>query len=387
MMKNIQRSALFCLFIFTLTSCGNALSVARPEKHQRSKASDHGSGFLDASASGVVVQGAASYPEQETIAAREARTETLAEAEQAALLSQQQAMEQIAREQVKMAQEQTQMKSEAARMEDALHAYGESQSKESSEAEARMLLAAAKQATSMAAHRVFKASMEPIVLLKTKNWKTELLGAIVWFIGMLLAGLVYGVYFTYPYKPPRIEPRPGREGFSFSLFHAFLGDPDFRICCFSCFCTPVRWADTASSPKLGAFRLLTFWPGLALFGSLYAFNTLTFSLTGILLIALAVYNRHHIRRAYGMPHYSAMTCLEDTFVWCFCHSCATMQEAMEVEFMDPPASVSHPEQESMLKTNMDTIKTDPEKKSNGSKGGAKTTEEAGTERKKNFGCC
>lgn len=173
------------------------------------------------------------------------------------------------------------------------------------------------------------------------DWPTTgLTGVIVcavYLVLMGIAGWIYGTFFTFAYPPLRQEPVVTRENFSFGLFRGLTWDPDWRICMFSFCCMPVRWADTVSSSKIG---FMGFWAALFLFAGLSAISQFTMGLSALYLLVLAVMNRQKMRAAYGMPNKTWQTVVVDTCVWLFCAPCATMQEAMEVEFVDPPLQES-----------------------------------------------
>jgi len=161
----------------------------------------------------------------------------------------------------------------------------------------------------------------------------QLLAGLVYVTFLLIVGQLYGRHCTYEY--PALFRRPEVSGgtFSFGLFDGFNLDPDWRICLFSCCCQPVRWADTASNLRI---RFVHFWPGIVIFGSLCALSGLTWGVTALVLLLVVVQNRQRIREVYGLPHGSFETVCLDCMAWSFCGPCATMQEAMEVEFVDPP---------------------------------------------------
>lgn len=158
-------------------------------------------------------------------------------------------------------------------------------------------------------------------------------------------GWVYGSYFTYGYAKLRQVPAVmmGRQGFTFGLFHGFCCDPDCRIFCFSCFCAPVRWADTASSDRI---QFMDFWLALTVFAILLVLAVVSMPMLAIALVILGVLNRQRIRRVYNMPHSTLESCCADAMTWGCCGPCAVMQEAMEVEFVEPPT------QDSMLQPAM-----------------------------------
>lgn len=252
---------------------------------------------------------------------RQAGIQKLISAEQAALVSQENAIEQIAAQQALLARQQDELKRQETKV----------------DAEMAQRLAASatilsQTAESSSGDMMTRSHIHRVVDWVKKDWKKQLIGGAVWGIIVLIFGAVYARYFTYGYPQLRTEPMVTREGFSFSLCDGYSCDPDTRICCFGHFCLPVRWADTASSPKIG---FITFWTGLFLYTVAAAFNSVSYGVTGLICLGLAVMNRQHIRARYGMPNGTFSTFVADIAVWCCCIPCAAMQEALEVEFVDP----------------------------------------------------
>lgn len=257
---------------------------------------------------------------------RQARVQNLLSAEQVALISQEEAIEQIVTQQASLAQQQDQLKGQEAK----------------ADAEMVQRLAASgiilsQTAESSSAGIKARSRIRRVAEWLRKDWKKQLIGSAVWGIMVFIFGAIYATYFTYGYPQLRTEPLVTREGFSFGLCDGYSCDPDSRICCFGHFCLPIRWADTASSPKIG---FVTFWTGLFLYTIAAALNSISYGITGLICLALAVMNRQHIRARYGMPNRTFSTFVADIAVWCCCIPCAVMQEALEVEFIDPHGSVT-----------------------------------------------
>jgi len=166
---------------------------------------------------------------------------------------------------------------------------------------------------------------------------SELTAAGVYIAFVLIVALLYGLVFDYEYS--EVVNKPAEEvlkenmGFAWNLWHGFNCDPDARICIFSCLAMPVRWADTAHKP---AVAFAPFWLGLTIFTLCCAFSKMTYGATYLILLVIAVQNRQKIREQYGLDHGDNTTRVEDCLVWLCCPACATMQEAMEVEFIEPP---------------------------------------------------
>eukprot|EP00930_Biecheleria_cincta_P043749 TRINITY_DN30026_c0_g1_i1.p1 TRINITY_DN30026_c0_g1~~TRINITY_DN30026_c0_g1_i1.p1 ORF type:complete len:360 (+),score=66.39 TRINITY_DN30026_c0_g1_i1:33-1082(+) len=255
----------------------------------------------------------------------------------ASLALHQQVLEQISSEQAVLAQEQARL---TAKEDALLRTLGP----QSSSAEEPTPLP--KSSSSAAGREAEHAIRRLIGRRNAKEFQEALIASAVWLIALLVGGWVYGTSFTYAYPPVRLFPPVTRTGFTFPMWHGFTCDPDWRICFFACCLAPVRWADTASSPKIdGGFKFMGYWSFLFLFGVLYTMGHTYYLVSSVLLVAVAVWNRQRIRKAYGMPSGDCGTCCEDTCMWCCCHPCATMQEALEIEFVEP---VGKPLQASMM---------------------------------------
>mmetsp|Transcript_27189 Transcript_27189/g.78838 ORF Transcript_27189/g.78838 Transcript_27189/m.78838 type:complete len:216 (-) Transcript_27189:116-763(-) len=111
-----------------------------------------------------------------------------------------------------------------------------------------------------------------------------------------------------------------------------------------------RWADTLGAPKIS---MVSFWPAVTLFaflahmstvGVLVAFRptadpapaaTIAFGALGAgALLTLLVAGRQHLRRVYDMPR-GSWTIMEDALTLLLCFPCALVQEAHQVERVDP----------------------------------------------------
>eukprot|EP00930_Biecheleria_cincta_P082464 TRINITY_DN72195_c0_g1_i1.p1 TRINITY_DN72195_c0_g1~~TRINITY_DN72195_c0_g1_i1.p1 ORF type:complete len:512 (+),score=96.25 TRINITY_DN72195_c0_g1_i1:114-1649(+) len=165
-----------------------------------------------------------------------------------------------------------------------------------------------------------------------------------WLLTVCCAGLVYRSFLSYPYPEPQLFPLVTRTDFTFPWWFGMTCDPDWRICFCSFCCLPVRWAATASAPKLpentrGGWLqqyLFSFWGLLLGYCALYTLGLLSQAASGWLLLGIAVANRQRIRKAYGMPYLDIQSCSKDIFMWCCCAPCASMQEALEIELVGTP---------------------------------------------------
>jgi Cys-rich protein (TIGR01571 family) len=120
----------------------------------------------------------------------------------------------------------------------------------------------------------------------------------------------------------------------FSLDHCCRMDGHHCNVCFCAWCCPlIRLADTYSklpSPIIGGFYV-----ALLLLCCLAGFSQLTFGLTELFLLLLAVHCRQRLRKQYKLLSGNVTYC-EDCFIWCFCPFCAIAQEARQVEYVLKP---------------------------------------------------
>mmetsp|Transcript_16594 Transcript_16594/g.31358 ORF Transcript_16594/g.31358 Transcript_16594/m.31358 type:complete len:347 (+) Transcript_16594:37-1077(+) len=269
-----------------------------------------------------------------TVQGRQERVDTLLSAEQSALLSQEQALEQIAAQQAALAQQQQELKEREAKVEQEI-----SHKSSSLDASFAQVSATSSSGSSLQAGvQMFKHVIQ-------KTWKEQLISAAIYMAIICAAGWLYGQYCTYEYGTLRTEPKIARDSFSFSLCDGCFCDPDHRICLWACCFLPIRWADTASSPKV---NFMKYWPGILTMTVLLSLVNLSYGITMLLALILMVLNRQRIRSMYNLPNRTCSTCSMDFLTWLFCPPCAAMQEAMQVEFIDSPMDATVP---SMMQMN------------------------------------
>lgn len=275
------------------------------------------------------------------LAEKQDELESLAMREQAALRWQQQALATVVGQEKAMEAQEQEMMEESKRATALLrgaHLSGQQQGNEDL--------------------REFMNELKQLLPMFFQDLDVAIIVSIFYFAFMLLFAWIYGTCFTYEYpKPSTNFSKADPSYFSFSLFEGCKCDPDRRIPLFSCCCLPVRWADTASAPKLGGFR---FWPTVVFISALLALAPATFYITAVIFTVMAIVHRQKIRKVYGMPYWTYSTFVKDCLVWSCCPCCATMQEALQMEFVDPPDQVSitllsTPSQHSMLHADMLSI--------------------------------
>ncbi|CAE7697485.1 unnamed protein product, partial [Symbiodinium sp. CCMP2456] len=270
-----------CAWCFLALACG--LSVEQ-------RPSVDASSFLAAQVDGSTGKVGASLLEVSdgSMQGRQERVETLLSAEQSALLSQEQALEQIAAQQASLAQQQQELKEREAEVE-----------REISKKVTGLGTSLAQVSEASSSSSGLEVGLQTVKHIIQKTWKEQLISAAVYMAIICAAGWLYGQFCTYEYASLRQEPKISRDSFSFSLIDGCRCDPDHRICLWACCFLPIRWADTASSPKVNFFR---YWPGILTMTLLFSLINLSYGVTALLALLLMVANRQRIRSAYNLPH-------------------------------------------------------------------------------------
>lgn len=155
---------------------------------------------------------------------------------------------------------------------------------------------------------------------------------------LIYVGLVCLVAFFY--VPSRAgPPDDGLEHTISTTSHRWRYGPfsclgDTGICCWTCWCAPIRWADTMR--MLGLF---SFWGAMAVWLGLALLDALTLGLVfWIALLCVQIFQRQKIRKIFDIDD-SASSCVEDCLLYLLCPCCAICQEARQVELA---RAVGHP---------------------------------------------
>lgn len=102
---------------------------------------------------------------------------------------------------------------------------------------------------------------------------------------------------------------------------------DWKVCCWSCWCPCIRWADT-----MDMLGIVGFWVGLLVFCGLVLLNALP---GGLLLWFVAsllwMSFRQQLRMKFDMEHNTFRTFMGDWSLYCCCWPCAIAQEARHIE--------------------------------------------------------
>lgn len=391
----MQKMAIFATCVAFLFCQSNALALDTSESELADQAVRTSNGFFmeapPAVYKGVGQAGTVLLQDSTSLAAREKQVEQLARREQAALFSEQQALEAVARQQKQATDRTAKMEAEFERIQAKEHkmevmmavqskallqaaaerkkaevllqeqsmALSRARAAAASTALISTLSAGGAMAAQTASHVVASTASNAVELgvatvelginAEEKLRRDQLIGGAVYFVFMLVGAYIYGRKFTYEYPSISKLPVTLRDGygrplsFTFGLFEFFHCNQeaesniiweDRRIPIFSCCCLPVRWADTTSSQKV---RYMGFWSAVVTVTLLNALAGVTYYITGILFTIIAVINRQRIRRLYGLPYGSFGTCMGDFCTWTWCSCCATCQEAMQVEYVQPQA--------------------------------------------------
>lgn len=117
---------------------------------------------------------------------------------------------------------------------------------------------------------------------------------------------------------------------------------DWQLCLWGFCCPYIRWADTitnvfvmgqnSSAPKPSPEVLRwAFWRAFAFMLILSLLAPLTFGISLVVAILIAVQTRQTARVAFRLSPGDPRALLYDTLLWCCCPFCALMQEARQVE--------------------------------------------------------
>jgi len=150
------------------------------------------------------------------------------------------------------------------------------------------------------------------------------------FVVLLTAGL-YSRYKTTPAVTVlETDKEHSLDGqFKHGLFNC-LGAPG--LCCFSCFCPGIRWADSMRLIGLLQFTSgITIWLGVTWVCMLLAVENADSAFLSTMVMAIVLtYYRQAMREAFRMEA-TPMTVAIDCLSYSFCGPCALVQDARQVE--------------------------------------------------------
>lgn len=137
--------------------------------------------------------------------------------------------------------------------------------------------------------------------------------------------------------------RPPNDGSEHSV--SLMQNGEFRYGLFDCLqvpsltafalvCCPIRWADTL---RMAGF--MAFWVAAAMMIALQAASPLTYGITMILALIVAVRYRQQLRGEFELASGTAWSYIEDIAAYAFCPCLAVVQEARQLE---EAYAVGHP---------------------------------------------
>lgn len=143
--------------------------------------------------------------------------------------------------------------------------------------------------------------------------------------------LVVIAAYLYRRRAPALRAPGGLEStevWAYSLFDTRDLGEDKVICGMSLCCPAIQWADTVSNEKVNS---MGFWQALALVLVLGSLSCISFGITILIMLCVAVICRQQLRKIFGHSPWSASSCVTDFFTYACCTCCAIAQEAREVD--------------------------------------------------------
>jgi len=150
-----------------------------------------------------------------------------------------------------------------------------------------------------------------------------LISSAIWCTLVTLAACVYRSQKSFPQA---VSSR-SKQDFNDWTSGPFDFCSDAKVCCWSCWCPCIRWAD-----NMDMLGIVSFWVGLGLFCGLIMLTTVP---GGLLLWLVAVLLwmsfRQQLRLKFSMEQSTFRTFIGDCALYCCCWPCAIAQEARHIE--------------------------------------------------------
>lgn len=103
---------------------------------------------------------------------------------------------------------------------------------------------------------------------------------------------------------------------------------DWQLCIWGLCCPFIRWADNVTHDRVAAG---SFWGALLFMLFMNIISPLTFGISLVVALCVAIYFRQRMRRTFNLSPGEPKTVFLDTLLWCCCPFCALMQETRQVE--------------------------------------------------------
>jgi len=146
------------------------------------------------------------------------------------------------------------------------------------------------------------------------------------FIWCTFVAAFASVYRSQKSFPQAVSSRPEQD------FNDWTSGPfdfvaDWSVCCWSCWCPCIRWAD-----NMDMLGILSFWVGLLVFCGLVLLGTVPGGLLFWLVASLLWMSfRQQLRVKFDMEQNNLRTFAGDCLLYCCCWPCAISQEARHIE--------------------------------------------------------
>jgi len=179
--------------------------------------------------------------------------------------------------------------------------------------------------------------------IKTPSFYESLASTCIYAIFVLAFAYIHWRRMTAPVsvagEPPRENlPMFTRCGFAYSLCDCANIEADWSICLWSWCCPIVQWASTASRSTT---PFMSYWKAVVLMLLMAALSWFTYGITGLMLLAVLLARRRHLRKVYNHQQRPASWLEDFCLTFCFSHSCLCcqlVQEAREVEYANAQQS-------------------------------------------------
>jgi len=150
-----------------------------------------------------------------------------------------------------------------------------------------------------------------------------IMSSVIWCTLVTLAACVYRSQKSFPQA---ISSR-SKQDFNDWTSGPFDIHSDLKVCCWSCWCPCIRWAD-----NMDMLGILGFWVGLLLFCGLIILTTVPGGLfLWLVAVLLWMSFRQQLRLKFDMEQSTVRTFLGDCALYCCCWPCAIAQEARHIE--------------------------------------------------------
>jgi len=166
-----------------------------------------------------------------------------------------------------------------------------------------------------------------------KAFWEKIVGIVIYIVQIFIAAFLYMQFCKQSVTPKLPESQVRVEEFQYGAFDLNDCARDCQMCFCACCCPWIRWAETASKEHV---QFLAFIPALFIAALLASAGSVTFGASIPILLIILVLCRQRIRDAYALPSGTCSILFSDCLLWLCCPCCAIVQEARQVEYVEPP---------------------------------------------------